>query len=190
MTAGLNGDRVFTAMDVPVGRVSGEAYGYARDLTVTIDVRMERLTRQTEYETTDHRKVRRPLDFAITTAVWRPDKRDIVSGGATVDPLRELTTYTNGFSDRVIAELLSMAEYHLNGMTAGCDHQTAVWEDGRYGRQISLTDTLPCPVTGYRYGSAWLVRELPYGFLSRVRAVFANATDQTRMYDAHADAES
>jgi hypothetical protein len=147
---------------------------------------MERLTRQDAYETTTHKRVRRPLDFAITTSVWRPDGRDIVSGGATVEPLGELVSYANGFDAETAAKLVRMAEFHLNGMSAGCEHQTAVYEDGRYGRQISLTDTPACPVTGYRYGHAWLVRELPYGFLGHVRGVFSHATDQTRIYDAQA----
>lgn len=180
---GMNGDIVYVAHRVPVGRIPGESYGYKRSLAVTVDVRMERLTRQDEYETTTHTRVQRPLDFAITTAAWRPDGQDIVLGGSTIAPLRELATYGNGFTAEVIAELLSMAEYHLNGMTAGCVHQYVVYEDSDYGRRPDLVNTPACPETGYRYGHAWLVRELPYGFLSRVRDVFSHAADQSRIYD-------
>jgi hypothetical protein len=191
---GYNGVRVFTAKDVPVGTVPGEPYGYKRALTVTVDVRMERLTRRDSYETTTHTQVRRPLDFAITTSVWRPDGRDIVAGGATVEPLRELTTYRNGFTAEIVAELLELEPWHLNGMTAACEHQIGdvlVYEDDKYspnGKRISTSKTV-CPVTGYKYGHAWLVRELPHGFTSRVRHIFASVKDQTRIYDAQ-DGES
>ena len=183
--AGLNGDPVFTARDVPVGKVSGEPYGHkGRTLTVTVDVRMERLTRRDTYETVDHDTVIAPLDFALTTAVWHPRKHDWVSGGATIEPLRKLISYTNGFDAHSVRELRRLAEWHLNAMQAGCAHQTVVYEDSDYGRRPSLDLTPACPdirsyhvvggrVTGYRYGHAWLVRVLPDDFLSRVHAVFA-----------------
>jgi hypothetical protein len=162
---GLNGVPIFAAEGVPVGRTSGKPYGYRRNLLVTVSVRMERMTRQDEYETVDHDKVREPLDFAITTDVWQPDQRDIVSGGATVDPLRELVTYELGFTAEIAEELASLGQWHLNGMTAACAHQE---------RKAGL-DSPPCPVTGYRWGQAWLVRPLPEGFLDEVRGLFADA---------------
>lgn len=49
--------------------------------------------------------------------------------------------------------------WHLNEMQAGCVHQ------GRPARLegggVDLQSVPPCPHTGYRYGSAWLVRPLP-----------------------------
>jgi len=170
MTRGLNGEIALSREDVYVGTVPGTGYGYKRNLRVTVTVTMERLDRRDEYETTDHRKVRRPLDFSITTAVWHPDWRDIVSGGATVEPLAELTGYAPGFDAGKATALVKLAGWHLNGMTAGCDHVAPVMETDGYGRTVpSLDLTPPCPVTGYRYGSAWLVRELPAGFLDMVR---------------------
>src|SRR4051812_6191369 len=87
---GLNGEPVFAAEDVPVGRVAGSDYGYKRNLLVTVSVSMEELTRQDVYETTTHDKVTRPLSFSITTGVWNPNRSDVISGGANVEPLREL----------------------------------------------------------------------------------------------------
>lgn len=58
---------------------------------------------------------------------------------------------------------------HLNGMNAGCAHQTVEYETDRYGRRVpSLTDTDPCPVTGYQYGTAWLVKELPAALITEL----------------------
>lgn len=173
MSRGLNGETVFTANDVLVGYAPGEPYGYKNNLRVTVDVRMEALDRQDSYETTEHEQVSKPLDFAITTSVWRPDLRDSVAGGATVEPLREVLQsgrYADGWNAEKVSALLDLAPWHLNGMTAGCAHQTPVRDSN--GRP-DLDATEPCPVTGYKYGHAWLVRILPDGFLQNVRRLFA-----------------
>ena len=174
---GLNGEVAFKAENVRVGMVDGESYGYpGRRLRVTVDVHMEWLTRQDVYETTGHEQVTRPLDFAVTTAVWRPDGRDMTAGGATVEPLTELVAYEPGWDAAKVARLVELAAWHLNGMTAGCDHQTPVMETDRWGREVPSLDLTPaCPVTGYRYGSAWLVRVLPDGFLDEIRGLFGDA---------------
>jgi hypothetical protein len=174
---GLNGETAFSAEDVTVGYVAGGPYGYKkRNLRVTVSVRMEWLTRQDVYETTGHEEVSRPLDFAITTAVWRPDGRDMVSGGATVEPLTELRGYADGWTPEAVAALVELSAWHLNGMTAGCDHVEPVIETDKYGRETASLDLTPaCPYTGYRYGHAWLVRVLPDGFLNDVQAIFAES---------------
>jgi hypothetical protein len=154
MTRGLNGETVYQREDVYVGTVPGESYGYKRNLRVTVSVRMERLDRQEQYETIEHQQVRNPLDFAITTDVWRPDRRDIVDM-SRVDALGELITFAPGFSASQARELAGLKRWHLNAMRAGCAHQP---ENGH-----------PCPKTGYKYGRAWLVEELPAGFEDRIK---------------------
>lgn len=187
MSRGLNGETVFKAEDVLVGYVPGEPYGYQRNLRVTVEVRMEALDRQDSYETTGHGpgfnangeeitvhpQVTRPLDFSITTSVWRPDLRDTVSGGATVEPLREVLQsgwYADGWDAQKVSALLDLAPWHLNAMSAGCDLQTPVLDANGHP---SLDRTEPCPITGYKYGHAWLVRVLPDGFLNTVQQIFA-----------------
>lgn len=170
MTRGLNGEEVFRREDVFVGRVPGESYGYKRPLRVTVSVRLEREDRREEYETVTHEKVTKPLTFAITTAVWQPSGRDWVSGGATVEPLRELTEFAAGFNAEKAQALADLDRYHLNGLRAGCVHQTAVYEDKPY-RRVDLKATLDCPETGYRYGHAWLVEVLPDDFQETLTAL-------------------
>ena len=47
-------------------------------------------------------------------------------------------------------------QYHLNNMQAGCEHQRKLgWK--RYGDHPSE----PCPVCGYKYGTAWLMLDVP-----------------------------
>lgn len=177
MARGLNGETVFKAEDVPVGYVAGAPYGYKRKLRVTVDVRMEALDRQDSYETTSHDHVSRPLDFAITTSVWRPDLRDSVAGGATVEPLREVIEsgdYADGWDAGQVQTLLRLAPWHLNSMSAACDHQHVIYAPDQYGREVpSLDLTEPCPLTGYKYSHAWLVRPLPDGFEQQIRGLFA-----------------
>jgi hypothetical protein len=160
--SGLNGDTAFKVDDVPVGRTSGEPYGTRRTLLVTVSIRMEWLTRQDWYDTVDHRQVSRPLDFAITTGVWNTGLTDIESGGATVQPLYELKSYTNGFTEGDALWLAALGTWHLNAMRAGCVHQAA----------YAGLDSPACPETGYRYGSKWLVRELPDGLLEEIQGLF------------------
>jgi hypothetical protein len=177
--SGLNGESVLTIKDLFVGTVPGEEYGYKRNLRVTVDIRMERLTRQDEYETTEHKTVTGHLDFALTTGVWNLSRSnpDIVAGGATTEPLRHLVTFANGFDADKARELADLADrWHLNGMSAGCAHQTVVYAKDQYGRSVpSLDLTPPCPVTGYKYGHAWLLESLPDGFMDTLKDLLPEA---------------
>jgi hypothetical protein len=162
MRRGLNGETVFAAKDVTVG--------YKGRNPVTVSVRMERLDRRDAYETVDHQQVARPLDFSLTSDVWKVNRSDIIEGGATVEPLRQITRYADGWDAAKVRELIALAPWHLNAMTAGCAHQEPVMTGGR----PDLDRTSPCPVTGYKYGSAWLVRPLPDGLAEKVRALFGS----------------
>lgn len=176
---GLNGTTLLRASDVKVGYVPGEPYGHKTRLPVTIDVRMERLERSSVYETVTHEKIEQPTSFALTTAVWKPFMNDWESGGANVDPLREVLK-TKRLSDQRREDLHRLIGwfdgYHLNDMQAGCDHQTVLWEEEPYRRPWlwdpkTETGTLPCPITGYRYGSKWLVKPLPADMVKDVLRV-------------------
>jgi hypothetical protein len=169
---GLNGHRVLTVTDVPVGRIPGESYGYQRDLLVTVNVRMER--RERDAQTIDHETISGHLDFAITVAVWQPNRNDITASYAGSDePLRQVLAhgrYEDGMDADKVRAFMELDAWHLNTMTAACAHQTPVGED--IGER--LDNTPPCPVTGYKYGHAWLVRPLPAGFHADVLALFAD----------------
>lgn len=47
------------------------------------------------------------------------------------------------------------SRWHLNDMRAGCEHQRAL---GWKGESFIAK---PCPVCGYKYGTAWLKEEVP-----------------------------
>ena len=60
---------------------------------------------------------------------------------------------------RRIAEIWQ--RWHLNDMRAGCEHQRG-WTKERIGQ--------PCPVDGYKYGSAWLFEELPTDIIAEIKS--------------------
>lgn len=181
---GMNGTIMLNIPDSPglwIGTVSGEDYGYKRRLSVSVEMRIEREERSEFYQTTTHETVTRPLSFALTSAVWTPNKSDWVSGGATVEPIREVAAQghlNTAFTPEQLTELADLGErWHLNTMRAGCAHQErAVDPDGNAltATGYALDNTPPCPLTGYRYGSSWLVEPLPEDFLARLDAILDN----------------
>jgi hypothetical protein len=158
-----------------VGTVSGDKYGYKRNLRVTIDVEIERTGR--DAETIHHLPAEDPPRFSISGGVWNPNRTDYISYGQITDVLAELTTYAPGFDAGKAAKLAALWErWHLNDMRAGCVHQgEPAYRQGRYGPEVDLSSVPPCPETGYRYGSAWLVEELPEGFEAELRALLPQA---------------
>lgn len=58
---------------------------------------------------------------------------------------------------RWFPEAAPLLRWHLNDMRADCEHQEAAVAGGR--AKYECGDA--CEVCGYRYGSAWLKRELP-----------------------------
>lgn len=66
--------------------------------------------------------------------------------------------------------------HHLNDMNAACDHMTPEMlarkdSENTSDWQTRMLDTVVCPETGYRWGHAWLSREIPADVLDRARAL-------------------
>lgn len=124
-----------------------------------------------EWQTVDHETVTRPLGVAFQGTVVRKGgsyTRDgdwVTSGQIDRSYLRSIVAAESGWSLADVRKLADLwDEWHLNTMQAGCAHQpeeSIVYRQGRYGREIDLTNTPACPETGYRYGHAWLTRLLP-----------------------------
>lgn len=111
------------------------------------------------HETTTHEEIQQAITrVSFTGEIIEKGKRDATSGGQIVDSLHDITTFTPGWNKEKVELLAAMWESdHLNDMRAGCAHQSPVWREGRYGREIDLNNTPACPVTGYRFGRKWLV---------------------------------
>lgn len=162
--------------DVTVATISGEPYGYKRALRLTVDVRIETESSDREAETTDHRKVRGVETFALSWGIWYGPH--MVSGGQSDPSEFKVKEFANGMTAEKLAALVALHErYHLNTLKAGCIHQTSKppTKRGPYGHAVIDLDAVPaCPQTGYKYGHAWLVEELPAGFMAALEACLPN----------------
>ena len=159
-----------------LGTGDGESWGYKRPVKVFARIELRRQssfgTDPREQETTDHRTVVDPIELAVTFDIIGPSGTDLGGGAMGEDGLRAVTDRSIGAESW--KRLARLIPWHLNGATAGCDHQTPVYETDRYGRRVpSLSKTAECPVTGYRYGHSWLVRELPADIIADAVALGA-----------------
>jgi hypothetical protein len=144
---------------------------------VTVEIALRPAQLRTTGQTTSHEPIPDgALELSIVGTEYPGTKAgrhgDIISGGQNLDTARKVKP-----SDRwTAADLKRLCDiwdrWHLNGMSAGCVHQTEiVYEDSPYGRRVDLDATTAandCP-QGYRYGSAWLFDALPADVLDDVR---------------------
>lgn len=184
---GLNGTILLntnTLEGLPVGSAPGEPYGYSRKVGVRVDIRIERLERRDWYHTTEHLMMHNPYGLTVTTQVWSPGGTDMVAGGATRDPLREVTEPARFWTRDTLATLAVLGDrWHGNDFQAGCAHQDVVYEDDpRYPGRPSLDLTKPCPVNGYRYGSAWLVEPLPEQVIRDLMGLLSGPIENRNVY--------
>ena len=103
-------------------------------------------------------------EFAASAMVYRHNS--FVCGGQCLDESDILDAVENGKlckkDKTTYLEILRLwKNYHLNGMNAGCEHQ-------KEGSPVGSV----CPVCGYRYGSAWLYREIPEKDLEAIKNLF------------------
>jgi hypothetical protein len=113
-----------------------------------------------EWQTTEHETIPAGVRVSLQGETIEHGHREPDSGGQIVDTLAEITEYAPPWDADSVARLADLwRAHHLNDSHAGCAHQTVVYEDSPYGRRPSLELTEPCPVSGYRYGSAWLAAD-------------------------------
>lgn len=114
------------------------------------------------------------LTASFTHQIINRGKRrgyDDEGGGAGLPEIPADAVYDlGGISPEQYAHLRELADrWHLNTMRAGCAHQTPVYAPDQYSRNApSLDLTPPCPITGYKYGHAWLVEVLPAEVLTEL----------------------
>ena len=154
--------------DMVIGRVSGDYAGYRNSAELVVSVSVQRI--DTPQETTDHRTLDGVTRLSISAGVWNRARTDFLIGGQCRDALDNMVSYAPGWNRRKVRRLGEIWDaWHLNDAQAGCDHQVPVMEQDRYGRTVpSLSRTPPCPVTGYKYGHAWLARELPDAIIEEI----------------------
>jgi hypothetical protein len=87
------------------------------------------------------------------------------SGGQCLDELLKVTDFAAGWSSDRARRLHALwTRWHLNDMRAGCAHMAVT------GNGYDANRHLVCPVTGYRFGRAWLVEPMPDAVLAEARS--------------------
>lgn len=114
--------------------------------------------------TVEHEQVERVEEFAASGSVWRRrNSNDCHMAGQMLDVLMEPSMRPMG--SWTFTDLMSLwalwKRWHLNTMKAGCAHQQVRWEYTLGYERPDLANTPACPISGYKYGSGWLVEPLP-----------------------------
>ena len=138
----------YATRDVYIGRTAAGERVY-------LDLRLA--YRAGEAVTTNHETVAGRWELSLSGGSIDKGRKGIDKGGdwSTCGQIRDTFAKVIGVRGvRAVAEIWGTD--HLNGMVAGCEHQTRAPGD----TNAALEHTPACPVTGYRWGTAWLYREL------------------------------
>lgn len=146
--------------------------GALHNVHIEVEIKHHRYVPGAKCKTIEHEPIWEFDILSISSATYRG--RHDYSGGQDMESVAAVTAFADGWDAAKRDRLLAIwKEWHLNHMQAGCAHQTVEYEQDRYGRTVpSLDKTEPCPITGYRYGSAWLVIPLPTEIIAEVEAMF------------------
>jgi len=106
-----------------------------------------------EATTINHEKVAGYNVLSLSGEVIEAGKRLAYNVGQIQDRLHEITEPGSGLTIAGVARIYKIwEEWHLNDMSSHCAHQD---------KAIKWDEVAPCSETGYRAGSAWLLKELP-----------------------------
>lgn len=113
-------------------------------------------------------------ELSICGSVWNSKHTDIVMGGQCLDNMME---YSELSCNPLFRKLYKWwKSYHLNTLNAGTVKQEEALKEANligkgYERQCEyLKDIDLYEDNGYRYGSAWLYREIPENDLNEIKS--------------------
>jgi hypothetical protein len=139
--------------DHPIGRVSAEYAGFRALLVVTVRIEDSPGPRVT----VNHEVIPGVTRVSISGGIWNRPRTDFTACGQIRGELDNLVSYAPGWNHGKVRALQDIwAAWHLNDMSAACAHQIAGEE---------------CP-DGYKWGSAWLVREVPDDVIQALTSLF------------------
>lgn len=121
-----------------------------------------------EKETIDHQIVKKYKVLTISGFARKNRLSDYAYAGQIQDELNNKNVRRWLISKEKIKELLEIwDEYHLNDLTPGCIHQKiGNYEDPKIQNQV-------CPITGYKYGTKWLLRVLPNNIEQKLKEILS-----------------
>lgn len=124
--------------------------------------------------------------FTASGNVWNNLKTDIIQGGQCLDDLIKFRELKNNKQLLLIHDLWK--KYHLNDMNAGTVEQSETLEkwhkengtrfdytkDCEYLKSINLYEVTLKDGSSYKYGHAWLYREIPENDLYIIKTLLSN----------------
>lgn len=145
-------------------------------------------------------------EFSACGNIWNTRHTDIICGGQCLDELNKIAEIHAVAEFREVYDLWK--KYHLNGMTAGSPAQESAIkeykaENAKQGKRYDYTEACEfLEARGllddegyiyegkpYRYGTAWLVTEIPEADKERIRALFGITRADEERAEAEAIAE-
>jgi hypothetical protein len=148
-------------------------------------------------ETVDHRQIASFDRVSVTFSLigrghgfdpltmrsgWAPDRSQFSFGQI---PKRERRIHDRAKSPvstehrRLIESVWE--QHHLNDVNAGCIHMADFTVPEQHDEKDDVAYQLKhwaCPVTGYRWGHKWLVREIPADQLEQLKAILTPTTSR------------
>lgn len=164
------------------GKISYTTYRKANTVTIEVELRKKGGNNIPEYN-----------ELSVCGEIWDCFHNDIVYGGQCLDTI---LLYKDQLNDEALfMEIYNLwKKYHLNSMHAGTPEQEAAiskWEEkgNRYSyesacKMLKEQGLYEVPYSGhstsrvydnelYRYGSAWLVEEIPKEVVSRIEELLS-----------------
>jgi len=116
---------------------------------------------QREGVTVEHEPIKNYQRLSLTGEVIGYRKRNAYNFGQIENRLHEITEPANGLTLAGVARIFQIwKEWHLNDMQSHCIHQDSAtkWDEVE-----------PCSLTGYKAGSAWLVKPLSAEVIAEIK---------------------
>lgn len=109
--------------------------------------------------------------FTMSGSVWNSKKTGIIAGGQMCDEIGKHFKH-----DKRVQRLVQIwQKYHLNDMNAGTINQEIALEDCKsydyYARCKHLENNGLLYDNGYKYGTAWLFRQIPDEVIEEVKQI-------------------
>lgn len=156
-----------------------EQYGLPVGCDVEIEVELK-LKHRASLDWVTLKEVKPYYAFSCSGSVWQRNRKDIYQGGQMIDQIKEMFPLND-----LVHEIYKLKiEYLLNDLQAGTYVQS-----GRIKRNIEAGKFSPDRLNhytdccnflkshkiyihnGYKYGSKWLLKQIPYKVLKQVRTL-------------------
>ena len=121
-------------------------------------LRVELRTDDREWQTINHETITGATRLSMSGYGVSPRgsleyERGVFSAGQNYEMLLDITQPAEGFTLKDVRRIYEIwRRWHLNDMNSHCAHQD---------KAVKWDEVAPCPLTGYKAGSAWLTESLP-----------------------------